>query len=56
VHGDPENMESLVDKRMKGNYLKATEEYVKVLLETIEKEPEELGYEFGRWTNARLST
>lgn len=56
VHGDPENLESLVDERMKGNYQKATEEYVKLLLETIEKEPEELGYEFGRWTNARLST
>ena len=26
------------------------------MLETIEKEPEELGYDFGRWTNARLST
>ena len=38
VHGDPENLESLVDERMKGNYQKATEEYVKLLLETIEKE------------------
>ena len=56
VHGDPENLESLVDERMKGNYQKVTEEYTKLLLETIEKEPEELGYEFGRWTNARLST
>jgi len=56
VHGDPENLESLVDERMKGNYQKATEEYIKLLLETIEKEPEELGYDFGRWTNARLST
>ncbi len=55
VHGDPENLESLVDERMKGNYQKVTEEYVKLLLETIEKEPEELGYEFGTWTNARLS-
>jgi transposase len=41
---------------MKGNYQKVTEEYVKLLLEIIEKEPEELGYDFGRWTNARLST
>jgi len=56
VHGDPDNLESLVDERMKGNYNKATEEYIKLLLETIEKDPEELGYEFGRWTNARLST
>jgi transposase len=56
AHGDPENLESLVDERMKENYQKATEEYVKLLLEVIEKEPEELGYEFGRWTNAILST
>jgi transposase len=27
-----------------------------LLLETIEKEPEEYGYEFGRWTAARLAT
>jgi transposase len=25
-------------------------------METIEKAPEELGYEFGRWTTARLAT
>lgn len=25
-------------------------------METIEKEPSELGYEFGRWTTARLAT
>ena len=47
VHGDPENLESLKDKRMKGNYKKATEEYIDLLLKTIEIEPEDLGYEFG---------
>jgi transposase len=26
------------------------------LLETIDKEPQELGYEFGRWTGERLAT
>ena len=25
-------------------------------METIEKSPEELGYEFGRWTTARLAS
>ena len=39
-----------------GNYRKATEQYINLLLEVIEKEPEELGYEFGNWTAARLST
>jgi transposase len=56
VHGDAENLESLKDKRGIGNYRKATDEYIKLLLETIEKEPSELGYEFGRWTGERLST
>ena len=40
---------------MKGNYRKATEEYIDLLLETIEVEPEKYGYEFGRWTTARLA-
>jgi transposase len=55
VHGDPENLESLTDERMRGNYKKATPEYIDMLLEIIEKEPEEYGYEFGRWTTARLA-
>jgi transposase len=56
VHGDADNLESLKDKRGIGNSRKATDEYIKLLLETIEKEPSELGYEFGRWTGERLST
>lgn len=56
VHGDPDNLESLKDKRQQGNYRKATEQYIKLLLETVEKPPKELGYEFGRWTGERLST
>jgi len=56
VHGDPDKIESLQDKRGIGNYRKATAEYVKILLETIEKEPSALGYEFGRWTGERLAT
>ena len=56
VHGDPDNIESLKDKRQQGNYRKATEQYIKLLLEVVELPPHELGYEFGRWTGERLST
>ncbi len=56
VHGDPENLESLKDERMKGNHTKVTDQYTTILLETIDQEPEALGYEFGRWTAQRLAT
>lgn len=56
VHGDPDNLESFLDGRREGNYRKATQEYENLLLEVIDKEPEEYGYEFGRWTGARLAT
>jgi hypothetical protein len=35
---------------MKGNHKKATDKYIEILLKTIEKDPQELGYNFGRWT------
>lgn len=41
---------------MEGNNKKATPEYIELLLKTVEQEPEELGYEFGRWTANRLAT
>ena len=41
---------------MKGNHHKATEKYIEILLETIDKDPQELGYEFGRWSAKRLAT
>ena len=56
VHGDPDNLESLDDRRKKGNYQKATNQYIDLLMETIEKNPGELGYEFGRWSTARFAT
>ena len=56
VHGDPENLDSLKDERMNGNYRKATSEYINLLLEVIEIEPEKYGDEFGRWTTVRLAT
>lgn len=56
VHGAPDNLETLKDGRSKGNFHKATEEYTNLLMDVIEKEPSEFGYEFGRWTAARLAT
>ena len=41
---------------MKGNHHKATEKYIEILLETIDKDPQQLGYEFGRWSAKRLAT
>lgn len=45
---------SLRDRREQGNHRKATEAYIQLLLEVVEQ-PAELGYEFGRWTGARLA-
>jgi len=56
VHGNPDNLDSLKDKRQQGNYRKATEKYIELLLEVVGKSPDEFGYEFGRWTGERLST
>lgn len=56
VHGDPDNLETFLDGRRQGNFRKVTKEYEELLLEIIEKEPAEYGYEFGRWTAARLAT
>ena len=55
VHGSPNNLDTLQDKRRKGNRAKATDKYIEMLLEIVEKEPQEFGYDFGRWTGARLS-
>ena len=32
VNGDPDNLDSLKDKRQQGNYRKATEKYIELLL------------------------
>jgi glycosyltransferase A (GT-A) superfamily protein (DUF2064 family) len=39
VHGDSDNLESLKDSRNQGNYRKATDEYINLLMDLIEKEP-----------------
>lgn len=56
MHGDPDNLESLHNKREYEHYRKATLEYIELLLKTADKEPSDLGYEFGRWTAERLAT
>lgn len=55
-HGEPDDLSSLHNKREREHYRKATPEYIKCLLEAVEKDPQELGYEFGRWTGERLAT
>jgi transposase len=56
VHGDPDNLDSFLDGRREGNFSKVTQEYENLLLEVVEKEPAEYGYEFGRWTAERVAT
>ena len=56
MHGDPDNLESLHNKREYEHYRKATTEYIELLLKTVEQSPSVLGYEFGRWTAERLAT
>ncbi len=56
MHGDPDNLETLHNKREYEHYRKATPEYIEILLKTVDKQPSELGYEFGRWTAERLAT
>ena len=40
VQGDPNNVDSFLDKRSPGNFRKVTAEYEKILIYTIEKSPE----------------
>lgn len=56
MHGDPDNLESLHNKREQASYRKASPEYIQLLLDTVDTQPQELGYEFGRWTGERLAT
>jgi transposase len=42
LNGNPDNLESLIDERMKENHNKVTDKYLEILLETIEKAPQEL--------------
>jgi len=55
ICGNPDDLESFKDQRSKGNYRKATDAYIEQLLVVVEQSPSELGYEFGRWSTARLA-
>ena len=56
MHGDPDNLETLHNKREYEHYRKATAEFIELLLKTVDQSPADLGYEFGRWTAERLTT
>jgi transposase len=56
MHGDPDDLETLHNKREYEHYRKATPEYIELLLKIVEQKPSDLGYEFGRWTAERLAT
>lgn len=47
-------VEGLANKAKSGRPLKADDEYTTALLEVIEKEPSEMGYDFVIWTIDRL--
>ncbi|HIK08775.1 MAG TPA: helix-turn-helix domain-containing protein [Oscillatoriaceae cyanobacterium M33_DOE_052] len=55
VHGDPDNLDSMRDRRENGNYRKADDEYIQLLLSVADRKPKELGYEFELWTSSRLA-
>lgn len=55
VHGDPDDLETLRDKRTHGNYRKATDDYIHLLIKVADQKPTELGYKFDRWSGERLA-
>lgn len=55
VHGDPDNLDSLRDRREQGNYRKADEAYIQLLLEVVKKTPSQFGYPVEVWTSQRLA-
>jgi transposase len=56
MHGDPDNLDSLKDKRELGRNRKATEAYIQILLEAVDADPSELGQESPQWTGERLAS
>lgn len=48
-------VDALANRPKSGRPLKADDEYSLVLMEVIEKEPSEVGYDFTIWTAERLS-
>lgn len=55
VHGDPGDLDSLVDKRMQGNYQKVTDAYLDRLFQVVSQKPQDLGYGFKTWSQQKLA-
>ncbi|MEB3252123.1 MAG: helix-turn-helix domain-containing protein [Cyanobacteriota bacterium] len=55
VHGDPWDLDSLVDKRMQGNYQKVTDAYLDRLFQVVSQKPQDLGYGFKTWSQQKLA-
>ncbi|NJK51018.1 helix-turn-helix domain-containing protein [Candidatus Gracilibacteria bacterium] len=55
AHGDPDNLETLLDRRSQGNYRKVTPEYKRLLFQAASKSPVSFGYKSSRWTNNKLA-
>lgn len=56
AHADPDNLDSLRDRRENGNFRKATEEYIQLLMEVTKKNPYHLGFDCANWSGERLAT
>jgi transposase len=56
VHSEPEDLESVQNKREQGNHRHVTAAYIQLLLEIINNKPEELAYKLGSYTRERLTT
>lgn len=56
VHGDPDNLETMKDRREQGNYRKADQHYIELLLKIVQTKPDELGFPGEIWTSGRLAS
>jgi len=56
VNGDPDNLDTMRDRREQGNYRKANENYIQLLLKIVDHKPEELGCPGDFWTSGRLAS
>jgi transposase len=53
--GDPDRLDSLLNRRDQETHRKATLEYIELLLEVSNRKPQTLGCPFERWTGERLA-
>ena len=55
VNADPDNLDSMKDRRESGNSRKANDGYIALLLSVVDEKPQKLGYDFEVWTSTRLA-